>query len=110
MIYTVLITKTAERDLSRAADHIEFVLKNPSAADTLLNEAERTAAALAQMPERWPAVDDKLLSAQGIRWVRVKNYLMFYTVSQAEKTVTILRFLYGRSDWMPLLRRDLRAD
>ena len=105
MTWSVLITRTAERDLDRAADHIEFVLKNPAAADSLLDEAARTAA-LARMPERWPRVEDKLLSAAGIRRVRVKNYLLFYTVSHAEKTVTVLRFLYGRSDWINLLRQD----
>lgn len=40
MSYRIHITSAAERDLNRAADHIEFVLKNPKAADDLLDEAE----------------------------------------------------------------------
>ena len=40
MTYQVRITKTAERDLLAASDHIAFVLKNPEAADNLLDEAE----------------------------------------------------------------------
>ena len=40
MTYQVRITKTAERDLISAADHIEFVLKNPKAADDLLDETD----------------------------------------------------------------------
>lgn len=41
MNYTIHITSTAKRDINRAADHIEFDLKNPQAADKLLDEAER---------------------------------------------------------------------
>ncbi len=41
MSYRIHITSAAERDLNRAADHIEFVLKNPKAADDLLDEAEK---------------------------------------------------------------------
>ena len=35
MNYQVHITKTAEHDIAKAADYIEFVLKNPQAADHL---------------------------------------------------------------------------
>ena len=38
MNYTVNITAAAEHDMANAADYIEFALKNPSAADHLLDE------------------------------------------------------------------------
>lgn len=41
MSYHIHITAAAERHLNRAADHIEFVLKNPKAANNLLDEAEK---------------------------------------------------------------------
>ena len=37
MSYQVHITSTAEHDIMRAADYIEFTLKNPNAADNLLD-------------------------------------------------------------------------
>ena len=39
MSYQVHITFTAEHDIMRAADYIEFTLKNPTAADNLLDVA-----------------------------------------------------------------------
>ena len=39
MNYTIHITNTAQRDILNAADYIEFVLKNPKAADNLLRRA-----------------------------------------------------------------------
>ena len=35
MSYQVHITSTAEHDIMRAADYIEFTLKNPNAADKM---------------------------------------------------------------------------
>lgn len=40
MNYHIHITQTAERDMISAADYIEFTLKNPEAADHLLDTAE----------------------------------------------------------------------
>ena len=67
--YQVHITRRAERDLARAQDYIEFSLKNPQAADDLLDEAERELSSLKQMPERFAIVDDNLLASWGIRFV-----------------------------------------
>jgi plasmid stabilization system protein ParE len=33
----------------------------------------------------------------------VKNYMMFYTINEDEKTVDVIRFLYGRRDWKRIL-------
>ena len=41
MSYQFYITSTAEHDIMRAADCIEFTLKNPDAVDNLLDAANR---------------------------------------------------------------------
>ncbi len=48
MNYDIHITLSAERDLGRVADYIEFTLKNPQAAVRLLDETERQINALSQ--------------------------------------------------------------
>ena len=40
MSYKICITAAAQRDMANASDHIDFVLKNPKAAENLLDEAE----------------------------------------------------------------------
>lgn len=104
MSYRLHITNTAERDLTQAADYIEFVLKNPSAADALLEEADRKINALRPFPKEHPLVDDKLLASWGIRFVQVKNYLAFYVVSEMEEQITVVRFLYAKSNWLSILK------
>lgn len=107
MNYHIHITSAAERDLNRAADHIEFVLKNPKAADGLLDEAEKQINSLSDFPEKFRLVDDPILSSWGIRFVIVNGYLAFYTISEESKTVIIVRFLLQKSNWNAILRQGI---
>jgi len=84
MSYHIHITVTAERDVINASDHIEFVLKNPKAADDLLDEAERQIYSLADFPEKFKLVDDSVLASWGVRFVVVNGYLasrLFVTIT-----------------------------
>ena len=103
MSYNIHITSAAERDLIRAADHIEFTLKNPKAADELLDEAEKQIDSLADFPERFRLVNDPVLASWGIRFVIVKGYLAFYTISEDDNRVIVVRFLFQKSNWNAIL-------
>ena len=96
MKYNIHITHAAERDMANAYDYIDLVLKNPTAADKLLDVADEKIGALAEFPHKFEVVSDKLLSLWGIRFTIVMNYLAFYTVDDATQTVHIVRFLYGK--------------
>ena len=102
MSYHLHITSVAQRDISQAADYIEFVLKNPKAADALLEETDQKINALLPFPQEHPIVEDKLLAAWGIRFTQIKNYLAFYVIE--ENQVTVIRFLYAKSDWISILK------
>ena len=77
MSYQVHITSTAEHDIMRAADYIEFTLKNPDAADNLLDAATEQISSLADLPQKFRLVDDPVLASWGIRFVIINNYLAF---------------------------------
>lgn len=104
MNYQIHITGKAERDLTEAADYIEFNLLNPQAADDLLDKAEEEISKLAFIPEKFKTVDDPVLAAWGIRLIAIKNYLAFYLIDEKTKTVHIVRFLYGKRNWISILR------
>jgi hypothetical protein len=57
---------------------MEFVLKNPKAADDLLEESELKIGTLFAFPGKFPIVDDPLPASWGIRFVQIKNYLAFF--------------------------------
>ncbi len=104
MKYNIHITAKAENDLESAADYIEFTLLNPDAAAKLLDDADKAIQTLASAPEAHQLVDDPVLKSWGIRYVLVGNYIAFYIIDEAEKTVHIVRFLYGKRNWMTLLK------
>lgn len=108
MSYQVHITSTAEHDIMRAADYIEFTLKNPTAADNLLDAATEQIGSLADLPQKFCLVDDPVLASWGIRFVIINNfnnYLAFYTIDEEKQTVIIVRFLYQKSNWTSILRQ-----
>ena len=104
MKYKIHMTEDAECDVEDVGRYIMVSLKNPVAADRLLTELDRAVNSLAHMPERYRLVDDMVLASWGVRYVQVKNYFAFYTVSRQTATVHIIRFLYGKSDWAFILR------
>ncbi len=110
MNFDVHITRAAERDINSAADYIEYVLMNPKAADDLMDEAEKAIIGLASFPKKHAIVDDPILKAWGVRFTLIKNYLVFYIVSEEEKRIDIVRFLYGKRNWMSILKQGLALD
>ena len=105
MSYNIYITATAERDILRAADHIEFTLKNPTAADHLLDSVTEQINSLGDMPEKFRLVDDPVLASWEIRFVIVNNYLAFYMIDKRKQLVIVVRFLYQKSNWNSILRQ-----
>ena len=89
MSYEIRITKAAEKDINNAADYIERILYNPQAVDALFDAIETKVANLAEFLQQFSVVDDSVLRTWGIRFAQVKNYLIFYTVSEQDKRVEI---------------------
>ena len=110
MKYDIQITRAAENDLNSAADYIEFVLHNPKATDDLLDEAKSKIGGLSAFPEKFALVDDPVLKAWGIRFILVKNYIAFYVISEESHTVYIVRFLYGKRDWITILKNGFSLE
>lgn len=106
MSYNLRITKKAEDDLNAAADYIEFTLLNPQAADDLIDKADKELSSLTETPQIHRLVDDPFLNVLGIRFILVNNYMAFFLINEEEKTVYIIRFLYGKRNWIQILKAE----
>ena len=104
MSYRIHITEAAKDDLMSVVEYIDGVLKNPQAADNLIEAVDREINGLGFFPQRHGFPDDSVLRSMNIRFVKVKNYLVFYVISEEEKQIVVLRFLHMRQDWMGVLR------
>ncbi|TCP29017.1 addiction module RelE/StbE family toxin [Scopulibacillus darangshiensis] len=101
--YNVVITSNAESDLQGIATYIAKELREPLKAQMLLSKIGAAIMDLEEMPLRHAIVSDDTLALQGIRKLIVDNYIVFYVVSDMEKTVTIIRTLLSRRNWLNLL-------
>jgi len=104
MNYSINITDTAEEDILSTVRYITNVLQNPVAANALLDEIERHEKILEDTPGIYPFVHDENLADKRIKYVTIKNFLLFYTIDDENKTVNVIRFLYGRRDWKNILK------
>jgi len=98
------ITDSAEEDILSTVTYISSALKNPIAANNLLDEIERYEKVLADTPNIYPFVNDEYLAERGLKYVSIKNYLLFYTIDESNKIVNVARFLYKRRDWQNIFK------
>lgn len=102
-MYEIQWTSLAKKDLILAISYISDILKAPAAAEKLLDSIEHEVEALSENPHMFPLSRDENIAHRGIRHFSVKNYMLFYTVEEEIKTVTVIRFLYAKRNWMQLL-------
>ena len=94
----IVYTNTARRDLREIYEYIAYTLLVPNTAKAVSEKIMREARSLESLPERNPLYRDEPWHSQGVRFLRVKNYLFFYTVNPDADTVSIARIMYGGRD------------
>jgi plasmid stabilization system protein ParE len=105
-MYSLNITDIAEEDILSAVNYTANILKSQKAANKLLNEIEKYEEILENTPNIYPFVSNEYLAKKGLKFVMVKNYIMFFTINEDEKTVNVVRFLHGRRDWKNILQQN----
>ena len=87
-----------------------LTLKNPTAADFLTESVGTSLQKLDRFPNQNPVVHDPFLYGLGIHFIIVQNYMAFYQIEEPAQVVHILRFLYGKSNWVSILKTDFSAE
>lgn len=102
-VYAVKLTESAAQDLREIDRHIRFRLLEPETASQQIERLRVAVFSLKSLPERHALLMDEVLRGQGIRFVPVDNYLVFYAICADTQRVYVLRILYSRRDWRNLL-------
>ena len=89
MEYIVHVTSAAERDIGYTIDYIDYVLKNPTAAERLFNQIKLKLPSLSVMPYRCALANDPVLSSWEIRYLMVENYYAFFTCRRYIPTIKV---------------------
>ena len=103
MIFLLKITQPAQDDLRGIYRYISEDLKNQTAASRQILQIDQKIQSLKKRPERYPLVRDSYLASKGFRMIVVKNYLVFFIVRKETNSVSVMRVLFGRRDWLRIL-------
>lgn len=98
MKYSIVLTETAQADLSAIFRYIAVDLQSVQNANAQLSRIEKAIASLDQMPERYRVYDRKNWRERNLRIMPVDNYLAFYVPTHDDTTVTVMRIMYGGRD------------
>lgn len=101
--YEVYVTDKAHEDLKGIRDYISFNLLEPNISKNIISEIDKTILSLEIMPNRFEKVKNKYFSNRNVRKCFSNNYIILYSVNEDKKTVTIIRVLYGKSNWIKLI-------
>jgi addiction module RelE/StbE family toxin len=102
-MYNIEITDSALQDLADIQKYLAVSLGNPSAASDFFEQVEKSYGWLEEKPFLYEVCRDPQLRLLGYRRTIIKRYIMFYKVDEESKTVYILRFVYGPSDYTKLI-------
>lgn len=94
----IVYTFQARQDLRDIYEYIAYTLLVPDTAQKMTERILQGARTLEAMPERNPLYKEEPWHSQGVRFLPVKNYLIFYTINTAEDTISIARIMYGGRD------------
>ncbi len=103
-MYKLKITQIAKNDIKDCYDYIYEILKNDISANSLLDKIEIAFKSLQIDPEHFPKTNDDFLDLIGIRYIKINNYLCFYTIDNEKNEINIIRFMYGKRNWKEILK------
>jgi mRNA-degrading endonuclease RelE of RelBE toxin-antitoxin system len=100
--------KKVNNDIISVLDYSKNVLEAPMAAESHSEEIKKKYDKLKENPYIRPLVQNKYLAKEGIRFIKVKNYMLIYKINKEDNTVLLYRFLYCKRDWINILTTELK--
>lgn len=97
--YNVEILETAQNDIIEISLYISEQLKNPTAAENLVDKIYDMAESLADFPHSYALyypIDNAKQLKREYRKIPIDNYLLFYHVNEKTKSVIVSRVIYAK--------------
>nr|WP_296011906.1 type II toxin-antitoxin system RelE/ParE family toxin [uncultured Blautia sp.] len=96
--YSIVYSPEAMDDLREIYSYIAFTLLVPETAQKQVNRIRKEVRSLDFMPSRYSLVDWESWKSMGMHKVPVDNFVVYYTVNDDSRTVTMIRIFYGGRD------------
>ncbi len=98
MSWNIVYTAQARQDLRDIYEYIALGLLAPENATRQTQRIMKTIRTLEEMPMRHQLYEEEPWRSQGIRFLPVDNYLIFYLPAELQNVVNIVRIMYGGRD------------
>ncbi len=105
MEYSVRLTDYAIDLMGDIVDYISHQLQAPAVAQKWSDYLKAEIAGLSFMPARYKLVDAEPWHSKGVHSFAVKNYIVYYYISESDKTVWVTAILYGRRNQLAELQK-----
>lgn len=104
--YSVSYSPEAMDDLKEIYSYIAFTLLVPENAEKQVNRIRKEVRSLDFMPFRYSLVDWEPWKSMGMHKVPVDNFVIYYTVNDDSRTVTVIRIFYGGQDVVNIVNAE----
>ena len=103
-MYKLEYLPMARQDITDIARYVSNELSNPTAAEQLINEMIESADNTTKFPYANPVYRPIRPLQHEYRRLFVRNYIMFYSVDETKKLITIFRVVYARKNYEGMLK------
>ena len=101
--YQIYISDTAKLDILSIYNYISNTLNSPNTAEKYLKYIEREIRMLEILPERFRRYQETNEMLKNTRMMPIKNYVVFYRVSNIDMRVDIIRVLFSKQNYTSLI-------
>ena len=95
MVYNYKFAAIAEKDLDGILEYVSAQLHNPTAAQKLAYKVFEAIDNVCHFPDAGVLLDNEYVSDNAVRRLFIDNYILYYKPVRAEKTIYIVRIVYG---------------
>lgn len=96
--YSLIVLPEAQKDIREIVLYIAGELAAPQAALNLQDALQEGINSLSQMPERVKTIDEQPWKEAGVRKIRVRNYYIYFVISEQDHAVKIMAVIYVGRD------------
>ncbi|MDR1262742.1 MAG: type II toxin-antitoxin system RelE/ParE family toxin [Oscillospiraceae bacterium] len=97
--YEVRLKSEAAEDFVRIYNYIADELQSPESAEKVCGLIEKACASLETYPNRGSIARTPLLERFCCRVIKAANYLIFYTIGEANSVVLVRSIMYRKQDF-----------
>jgi plasmid stabilization system protein ParE len=109
-MFTLTFSSKINDDIVSSIGYIKNTLQAPMAAENHVKELKKAYEKLKENPYGRPLAHNTFLASQGIRFIKVKNYILIYYINGENKEVFLYRFMYAHRDWINILTKELTEE